>query len=377
MTEHPDEDAPTHVPRQENYQELEKELHVVAKPAHRASMLHRDWDRSVPRLGTGPFVTGDQPARGDWRLRSPKPAIARRHPWEPPPRVRPLPRGRAKRRGLSLRCQPSERDRRARAVKVRHNLTCMQRSIRRLAQLARPEAIRVVQNGLRFGRTAQLSSDRWTQARHGGGVEVWGFDLLPPMRLTDGLVVDVGANVGRFTSDLLTLEPAARVLAIEPSPDVYHQIAARFRSDARVRVDNRAMTDSAGTVTFNLTEDSVFGSVLTPRDLEAEYQGGATVTAQAEVPAARLDDIVDEPVSLLKIDVQGNEPAVLRGASRVLNQTRAVLLEVTFVSHYHGDATFVELHPMMEDAGFVLREMGKVRRGGERALWADACYVPR
>ena len=96
------------------------------------------------------------------------------------------------------------------------------------------------------------------------------------------------------------------------------------------------------------------------------------------MPTARLDDLVDAPVSVLKIDVQGNEAALLRGAERTLLQARAVLIEVTFVSHYDGDTTFPDLHRIMEDQGWALRAMTRPQHGSTgTALWADACYVPR
>ena len=129
---------------------------------------------------------------------------------------------------------------------------------------------------------------------------------------------------------------------------------------------------------MNVTENSVFASVLTPHDaIAAEYVAGTRVTDVVEVPTARLDDLVDEPVSVLKIDVQGNEAALLRGAERTLRCTRAVLIEVTFVSHYAGDTTFPELHRMMADRGWALRAMTRPHRGATgTALWADVCYVP-
>ncbi len=99
----------------------------------------------------------------------------------------------------------------------------------------------------------------------------------------------------------------------------------RFATDDRIRVAPHAVSDRRGTVTFNITESSVFGSVLTPREaVYGKYAAGGTwIVERVEIPAARLDDLVDERVSLLKIDVQGNEAAVLRGTERVLKQTNA------------------------------------------------------
>ena len=247
-----------------------------------------------------------------------------------------------------------------------------------LARALRPEGLTDIENGRRFGREHQLSSGPLKQARHWRRIESFALDLLPPMPLAGTLVVDVGANIGDFTAAVLAIEPRARVLAIEPVPATHAELAARFAGDRRVRVDARAITSAPGTTTINVTENSVFASVLAPRDaIASEYTAGTLVTDVVEVPTACLDDLVDEPVSILKIDVQGNEAALLRGAERTLGRARAVLLEVTFVSHYEGDTTFPDLHRMMADRGWALRAMTRPHRGATgTALWADACYVP-
>ena len=243
----------------------------------------------------------------------------------------------------------------------------------------RPEGLRTVERALRFGSANELTSGRLAQARNARLIETLAINLLPPMRIADGLVVDVGANVGDFTGAILAIEPRARVLAIEPVPATRTMLAARFAGDGRVRVDGHAIADSSGTTEMNLTANSVFASLLPPREsIHSEYvAGGTQVTGGTQVPTARLDDLIDEPVSVLKIDVQGAEAALLRGAERTLRRTRAVLLEVVFVSHYEGDVTFPDLHRAMETQGWTLWAMTAPHREAGAALWADACYVPR
>lgn len=247
-------------------------------------------------------------------------------------------------------------------------------NLARFARVLRPQGLVDVQRMWQFGQDHQLVIGRLAQARQVRQVSNFALGLLPPMLLSDALIVDVGANVGEFTAAILAVEPRARVMAIEPV--THRQLDARFRGDARVRVDAHAIWDAAGVATINLTENRVFSSVLTPRKmLHDEYANGTAVIGTTEVPTARLDDLVNEPVALLKIDVQGAEAAVLRGAEKTLSRTRAVLLEVLFVSHYDGDVTFPDLHRLMEGLGWRLRGMTQPH-GNDDALWADACYVP-
>jgi len=240
-----------------------------------------------------------------------------------------------------------------------------------------PPALLAVRDGLRYGRAHGLSSRpidwAWGYLR---GMS-YGLQLLPGDVTLDGLVVDAGANRGDFTGAVRRLEPRSRVLAIEPLPGERARLRERFAGDERVTIDGHALSDEAGMATLEVSEWSVFSSLRPAHpDVMDLYPPGTEVIDEIEVPTARLDDLIDEPVRILKIDVQGHELPVLQAATETLQHTDAVLLEVTFVSHYEGDASFFELDRFMRDAGFELFALGAPDNHRGRSMWADACYVP-
>lgn len=104
-----------------------------------------------------------------------------------------------------------------------------------------------------------------------------------------------------------------------------------------------------------------------------DFSVGSTVT----VPLVRLDDVIpaDTAVGLLKIDVQGYEIPVLQGASHTLSNTSALLLEVNYVGHYEGGATFDELYETVRKHGFRTFGISAPYSGKEGPLWADAMFV--
>jgi FkbM family methyltransferase len=201
--------------------------------------------------------------------------------------------------------------------------------------------------------------------------------LPADLGLVDGLVVDVGANVGEWTDAALTVEPRARVLAFEPGADAYNRLRDRFRTDARVTVLQRAVGARNGDVDLHVTRHSHNVSLRPPRRSTGElYAGdGWEVAAVQRTNVVRLDDVIDEPVSVLKIDAQGTEREVLVGAERTLLRTAAVLMEVTFVSHYEQDSSFGELHEVMRKSGFILVGVSDPFHAIDgRVLSCDACY---
>lgn len=205
----------------------------------------------------------------------------------------------------------------------------------------------------------------------------FGIDLLPPMAL-NGQVVDVGANEGQFAGALLQVAPQARVLAVEPEPATADRLRARFQGDRRLTVMQTALGASIGRGELHVTDNPVFASLRRPLDeLGGQYPRGTAVAEIVEVDTTTLDDLVAGPVDVLKIDVQGSEQEVLSGGSRVLRDTTALLIEMNFVAHYEGEASFAALHDLILDAGLRLVGLGELKRSATTGypLWADACYA--
>jgi FkbM family methyltransferase len=232
---------------------------------------------------------------------------------------------------------------------------------------------RVVQDWLTAHRRGQRLPD-WRAA------ELAALHLLPSLELLErGLVLDLGANVGDWTDAVLRVAPGARVIAVEPSDEPRATLERRFNGDPRVEIDARAVADVPGTRTFHVTTHTHNSSLHAPRpSIRTSYSGGWEVARMAEVATTTVDELTDgTPVSVLKIDVQGAEREVLEGARQTLQRTDALLIEVTFVSHYEGDTTFPLLHDWLTSVGFELAGLGAPflsRRG--TVLWCDACYTP-
>ena len=139
-------------------------------------------------------------------------------------------------------------------------------------------------------------------------------------------VWDVGANIGRMSVVAARrVGERGRVRAFEPSPMVisslYKNLA--FNQCSNVTVRNCAVSDQAGTISFHMPLDTNSGL----GSLREIGDGASTVI---EVPMIRLDDESDQParLRLLKIDVEGADLRVLRGASRMIQSARpAIIME--------------------------------------------------
>jgi FkbM family methyltransferase len=138
---------------------------------------------------------------------------------------------------------------------------------------------------------------------------------------SDGNAIDIGANVGAVLTEILRIAPDGRHIAYEPIPGLRQRLEAGFPS---VDVRGRALSDHSGTVDFVHVTDAPAMSGLRKR---ADLPNDAH-TEQISVVVERLDDALDEAYvpSLIKIDVEGAEVNVVRGAARTLERHRPFLL---------------------------------------------------
>jgi FkbM family methyltransferase len=136
-------------------------------------------------------------------------------------------------------------------------------------------------------------------------------------------VVDVGANVGHYTLRLAQLVgKRGRVIAVEPVPRNFELLAANVVAAgcSNVSLFNMALSESTDSLGMHIPrrKDGRFN------DYRAAISGDeATLT----VPATRLDALqIPGPVSLIKLDVEGHELQVLRGARQTIRDFEPVVI---------------------------------------------------
>ncbi len=147
-----------------------------------------------------------------------------------------------------------------------------------------------------------------------------GRDLISP----GSRVIDVGANIGVYALPWAAINPDVTVHCFEPNPAVRDRLArnvALNRMTGRIRLHTEALSDHVGTATLYGNDDM--------SSLNKGVYTGAGQAVPTVVHLARLDDIFGmegAPLSLMKIDVQGHELEVLRGAHAVISRYRPALI---------------------------------------------------
>lgn len=199
------------------------------------------------------------------------------------------------------------------------------------------------------------------------------------------VIFDVGAFVGDTAAAFLEICPAASIHCFEPFPDSFRQLSERLRPVPSVHCHATAVGDVATTRVLNVNTSRATNSLLPTSEAAAETWGSDMTATQRtlEIPVTTLDTFIEEHgidrVSLLKIDVQGAEPLVLKGASRSLQKglIDVVYTEMILQPTYHGQLRFDKQLGCFYDAGFDLHDIFNPITGGHtgRLAQIDAVFV--
>ena len=172
-------------------------------------------------------------------------------------------------------------------------------------------------------------------------------------------IIDIGANIGQFAFMAHSVLPHLPIYSFEPDPVSFKELQQTFATHKiRGNCFSIALTDTQGSIDLNVYESSANNSILSrenERALEVK-----------RVDCSTLDMLGKELGSLkaayLKIDVQGAELSVLRGATQFLKRCKFVQLEVSLVNAYSGNSHIADILVAMRSAGFVCWEILDVLR---------------
>lgn len=205
-------------------------------------------------------------------------------------------------------------------------------------------------------------------------VQSLGFDLyrLSPsanssLQMLKGLhhfeidvVLDIGANVGQFASELRSMGYGGRLISFEPLPDAYKKLAEQASRDSFWDVHPQgAIGDFDGEVEINVAGNSVSSSVLPMLEKHSDVANNSAYVSKIKVPISRLDTVANHYLSntdrfFIKIDTQGFEWQVLDGASDTLAKAQGVLCELSLTPLYEGQRLWKEMMERLQNEGFTL-----------------------
>ncbi|MDZ4685101.1 MAG: FkbM family methyltransferase [Planctomycetaceae bacterium] len=134
------------------------------------------------------------------------------------------------------------------------------------------------------------------------------------------VIFDVGANVGKYSQAALKIfGDQCRIHAFEPATATADQYAANLGADPQVALHRLALSDAAGIAKLYFESEGSPVATLNPESLDGMYGQSSRIE---EVQTATLDDLCTrqgiDRIHLLKMDAEGHEFQILKGAGELL-----------------------------------------------------------
>ena len=205
------------------------------------------------------------------------------------------------------------------------------------------------------------------------------------------IILDVGAHHGESVVYLRKIFPESMIYSFEPDPESF-TILSKKRFKRHVCF-NLAVSEYTGKSFFfrnkishtnSLYEINTNSSDSISIREEKEKSGKDYLTKinkKIEVDTIRIDDIVKkegiDTIDLFKIDVQGAEVQVIKGAIASLKLTTAIIIEISLYDYYKNRTSFYDIEKLLLPAGFKLFSILELSQNpmNGRTDWVESLYI--
>jgi FkbM family methyltransferase len=195
------------------------------------------------------------------------------------------------------------------------------------------------------------------------------------------IILDIGGGIGATVKLFSQFFPENKIMVFEPINDNFNAIKSRFSSDTNIEVINFAVGNENSIKKINIANRITSSSIL---PLEADLNSavfneknlGQTRVESIEI--VRLDDFMlsdHNEIGIMKIDVQGFELDVLKGAEATLKRTDILVLEANNHNGYVGSPKYYDIDKFIREHDFTLYDiLPSIVDNGKLKEW-DLIYL--
>lgn len=158
-------------------------------------------------------------------------------------------------------------------------------------------------------------------------------------------ILDIGANTGQFYKLISKVYPQSEYLLIEGNPECESELES-----LKVEYKIQLLSNSDKEVDFWIDNSN---SKSTGNSIYKENTNFFINSKSIKLQTRTLDSILDKVFDLIKIDTQGSELDILKGASKTIKNCKGIILEVSMVEYNQGSPLQDEVYKFMEDIGFI------------------------
>lgn len=208
----------------------------------------------------------------------------------------------------------------------------------------------------------------------------WLFQKLPMSE--DAYLIDVGAYHGDFSESLLHSKKISKAILFEPNPEHFSFLENKFKDQENIFLHQYALGNQNSSSDFNCSEDDATGSLLSYHE-KYHHENTNKRVHTFSVEVKKLDDIYEKyfphsKLSLIKVDTQGFDLEVLKGAEKLIREHKPwLVIELNFLPFYSSQASIPSIFKWLSDCGYTLGGFFNDHYSKEKWLaFADGVFIP-
>lgn len=185
-------------------------------------------------------------------------------------------------------------------------------------------------------------------------------------------VLDIGANTGQFAESLIDFGFKGEIVSFEPTTSPYNKLIRRVSKYKNWKLAEKcAIGDFDGSIAINISKNSLFNSIKKIGTEYSSYNPGSSIIDKEKVQIYKLDSLQNKYFNkneniFLKIDTQGFEKEVLKGAIEVLKYVKGIKIEIPLQPIYDDVSwSAMGIFNFFEEKGFVCISLNEVAVNNE------------
>lgn len=195
------------------------------------------------------------------------------------------------------------------------------------------------------------------------------------------VLIDAGANTGQYGKSVRKIRKDLIIHSFEPQARAYAALKEAAFGDNAWYVHHMGLGSESASIAMNVSENDQCSSLLAVGETHLAAAPRSKVIGKEIVMIDTLDAVMKDEFGqkFLKIDCQGYEAEIVKGAKETLKSTLYVQMEASLVPLYDAAPTISELLDQMADCGFELMTLlpGFADHANARLLQADLVFVKR
>lgn len=197
--------------------------------------------------------------------------------------------------------------------------------------------------------------------------------------ISEPIIVDIGGSIG-FTAELFSKNfPKTDIYVFEPIADNYKLLSVISSKNPKIKSIHKALgnevKDSEINIAKRISASSLFE--LNSNEKFPVFAENLKSERKEKIQLSKLDiEIpINKNILILKIDVQGFEIEVLKGALEVLKRTSIVTLEMNNHNGYIGSPKYFDIDQFLRNSGFVLFDILPSTKSNDQLVEWDCIYI--